>query len=122
MKRGYPPRTEIALDFRLTLIPFQHAVRAAYEQLYGEVPKHSDDAAEEKLNAIATAMVRSVPIYEYDPDPDITARPLLRADLEDAVFTGGGRQVAYADGRPADVPLAVSANDVAKVVAQLKKK
>jgi hypothetical protein len=109
------------LDFRLTLIPFEHAVRAAYEQLYGEVPKHSDDATEEKL-AIATAMVRSVPIYEYDPDPDITARPLLRADLEDAVFTGGGRQVAYADGRPADVPLAVSANDVSKVVAQLKKK
>ena len=110
------------MDFRLTLIPLEHAVRAAYEQLHGEVPKHIDDAAAEKLNAIATAIVRSVPVYEYDPDPDITARPLLRADLEDAVFTGGGRQVAYADGRHAEVPLAVSASDVPKVIAQLKKK
>lgn len=84
------------------------------------MPKHADEAAEQELNAIASAMTRLVPIYEYDPDPDVTARPLLRADLAGAVFRRAGKEITYADGRADDVPLAVSANDVPKVVQQLK--
>ena len=95
------------MDFRLTLIPLEHAVRAVYEQLHGEVPKPVDDATAKELDDIRSAMLRLVPVYEYDSDPDITARPLLQPE---------------ADGRPSDVPLAVSVNDIPKVVAQLKKK
>jgi hypothetical protein len=109
------------VDFRLSLIPLEHAVKAAYRHFYGEAPKQADQATDDKLNAIASLMAQLVPIYEYDPDPDVTARPLLRADLAGAVFKRGGKDVTYADGRAADVPLAVSANDVAKVVQEMKK-
>jgi hypothetical protein len=108
------------LDFRLSLIPLEVAVKAVYEQIYGEFPREANELAEEELNAIASAMVARVPIYEYDSDPDITARPLIQADLAGVSFGRGGKHIIFPNGRVARVAFGVSVDAIAEVVRVLK--
>jgi len=102
-----------------TLIPLALAAGVVRKKVYDD-RRVTTGGLEGDLNMLACFVAAMIPLYEYPPEPSGPARALNRSEVEGGVFRNGGRELRFINGRPAKYNLAVSANDIAAIVALLK--
>lgn len=97
-------------DVPHTLIPLGLAVGLIRSKVY----------ADGDLNALASFVAATVPIYEYATDPSQAPRALLKDELEGGMFREGGKELRFIDGRATKRYLALNALDVECVTSLLR--
>lgn len=101
-----------------TLLPLSLASELVYARVYeGRVRTHSK---EELLDSIASTIAAVATVYEYEARASTVTRKLTNDDLNGGTFRGGGKELVFANGRPARTSLAVSANDIGVVIERLR--
>jgi len=98
-------------DVPHTLIPLGLAVGLIRSKVYAGA-KLTDQGEKGDLNALASFVAATVPIYEYTADPSRAPRALLRTELEGGMFRDGGKELRFIDGRATKRYLALNALDV----------
>jgi hypothetical protein len=96
-----------------TLVPLVLAVSLVRSRLSPRAAAVSPDS-----NSLATFIASAVPVFEYFDDPNWLPR-LLIATWQDGVFTDGGAELRFMDGRRSTRLLAVQADDVECVIGML---
>jgi hypothetical protein len=100
-------------------VPVTLAAQLVWARLYeGGGPELGKEAL---LDAIATNLMVNGEIYEFDRDPARGVRKLARSEVEGGMFRGGGKELCFADGRPARRLLAVPAESVSATIEALRK-
>jgi hypothetical protein len=106
-------------DVPHTLIPLGLAVGLVRSKVYAE-RKLTDQGQKGDLNALASFVAATVPIYEYTTDPSKAPRALLMSELEGGMFRDGGKELCFIDGRATKRYLAANALDVECVTSLLR--
>ena len=96
-----------------TLIPIGLALLDIRHAFYGDLNAPEPESID---NFVAA----TIPIYEYVPNNEGTARAIRRPELNGGLFRRNGTELYFLDGRPARSTLAVNADDVRCVVEMLK--
>ena len=96
-----------------TLVPLVLAVSLVRSRLSTRAAAVSPDS-----NGLARFIASAVPLFEYFDDPNWLPR-LLIATWQDGVFTDGGAELRFMDGRRSKRLLAVQADDVECVIGML---
>jgi hypothetical protein len=102
-------------QFPHTLIPLDLAVLIVQQEVYGK----EREANGADPNSIAAYIASAVPLYEVGKSAATEPRLVLNLNRQ-AVFTDGGKEAVFLDGRPSKHLLAVHAKDVPCVIAMLK--
>jgi hypothetical protein len=99
-------------------MPLELAVLLVREKVYRAGERNAPPARSDP-DAIAGFIATMIPVYEYSADASVPPRMLFNVH-RNSVFSHGGREVQFLDGRPGKRLLAVRADDVSCVVAMLK--
>jgi hypothetical protein len=108
-------------DVPHTLIPLGLAVGLIRSKVYAEGKSTDRDTGHTvDLNALASFVAATVPVYEYESNPSKAPRALGKAELEGGMFRDGAKELRFIDGRATKRYLALNALDVECVTSLLR--
>ena len=108
-------------DVPHTLIPLGLAVGLIRSKVYAQGKSTDRDQGHTvDLNALASFVAGTVPVYEYETNPSKAPRALSKAELEGGMFRDGAKELRFIDGRATKRYLALNALDVECVTSLLR--